>query len=307
MLHLMSTTVNFACKILLWYLFSAYFNVYNKIVLVTFPFPWFLATIQSAVGVVCVAPVYLKPPFGLNKHFLEICWNLRYVALLSCLSNVSGTMAVNAGTIHLAQTIKAAEPIFTCVAYVLTCGKQVSSMHWLSFLIIVLGALVASRFESEFVWMSVTAGVVSNTCAGFRSVISKDVMLKYKDGDLLNPKTFYFMLTLTSFFILLPITLAVEGSAILERMQSLVNDSSSSHRTIVVNVLLSAVLFHLYNEFSFQTLDTMKSPVSYAIANSFRRVAIIVLSVVILQAPWTIYGMLGSLVSVLGVFLYSVC
>lgn len=306
----MNLSVSFISRLLLWYLFSTYFNVYNKIVLSSFPFPWFLAMAQSVVGVCLVAPFYARVS-ALNMNAMgqlfDICWNLRFIAVISCLSNVSGTMAVGAGSIHLAQTIKAAEPMFTSVAYMYATGKVVSRMQWISFLVIVLGTLVASRFEVDFVWSSVIAGIVSNACAGIRSVLSKDLMQRNQSGNILNAKSFYLLLTLTSFFVLLPITIVVEGPRLLNQVKVLKSGGLDVSRSLVINVLVSGALFHLYNEFSFQTLDSLTNPISYAIANSFRRVAIIVLSVVILNAPWTLIGMFGSFISVVGVFLYSIC
>ena len=70
-------------------------------------------------------------------------------------------------------------------------------------------------------------------------------------------------------------------------------------------MLLAAGLSHyVYNECAFLALSSIH-PVSHAVANTIKRVAVIVLSVIYFRNPLTVTGASGSAVAVVGVFLYS--
>ena len=67
---------------------------------------------------------------------------------------------------------------------------------------------------------------------------------------------------------------------------------------------VGSVLYHTYNQTSYQALAEL-SPLSHSIANTVKRVVIIVASVVVLKNTITMQGWIAALVAVGGVFLYS--
>ena len=62
--------------------------------------------------------------------------------------------------------------------------------------------------------------------------------------------------------------------------------------------------FYIYNEFSFLALDKL-SPVTHSVANTLKRVVIIVASCIVFRTPTTLLGNVGSAIAVLGTLLYS--
>ena len=69
-------------------------------------------------------------------------------------------------------------------------------------------------------------------------------------------------------------------------------------------LLLCGLSHYTYNECAFLALSSV-SPVTHAVANTIKRVAVIVVSVLWFRNPLTLTGALGSLVAVVGVMLYS--
>jgi solute carrier family 35, member E1 len=65
-------------------------------------------------------------------------------------------------------------------------------------------------------------------------------------------------------------------------------------------------MFYLYNEVSFRALNKVH-PITHAVANTTKRVVIILSSVLMFRNPMTPTGILGSAMAVAGVFLYSLC
>jgi solute carrier family 35 protein E1 len=67
---------------------------------------------------------------------------------------------------------------------------------------------------------------------------------------------------------------------------------------------LSGLAFYVYNEASFSVLALM-DPVSHSVANTLKRVVIIVASCIVFKTPLSTIGAIGSAIAVGGTLLYS--
>jgi len=68
--------------------------------------------------------------------------------------------------------------------------------------------------------------------------------------------------------------------------------------------VFSGLAFYLYNEASFLALERL-SPVTHSVANTLKRVVIIVASCIVFKTPITLLGSIGSGIAVAGTLLYS--
>ena len=66
----------------------------------------------------------------------------------------------------------------------------------------------------------------------------------------------------------------------------------------------SGLAFYIYNEASFLALSKLDA-VSHSVANTLKRVVIIVASCIVFKTPMTLLGGIGSGIAVLGTLLYS--
>jgi solute carrier family 35 protein E1 len=73
-----------------------------------------------------------------------------------------------------------------------------------------------------------------------------------------------------------------------------------------MDAVISGILFYLYNELSFRVLNKV-NPVTHAIANTIKRIVIILSSVLVFHNPINSKGQIGSALSIIGVFIYSIC
>jgi solute carrier family 35 protein E1 len=73
---------------------------------------------------------------------------------------------------------------------------------------------------------------------------------------------------------------------------------------VVKYSVLSGITFYLYNEASFLALSRL-SPVTHSVANTLKRVVIIVASCIVFKTPMSLLGGIGSGIAVLGTLLYS--
>ena len=69
-------------------------------------------------------------------------------------------------------------------------------------------------------------------------------------------------------------------------------------------LLVSGVSHYVYNECAFVALSSVH-PVTHAVANTIKRIAVIVLSVLWFNNPFTARGAAGSAIAIVGVLLYS--
>ena len=69
-------------------------------------------------------------------------------------------------------------------------------------------------------------------------------------------------------------------------------------------LLMTGVSHYLYNECAFIALSSVH-PVTHAVANTIKRVAVIVVSVLWFRNPLTLLGATGSTIAIIGVLLYS--
>ena len=69
-------------------------------------------------------------------------------------------------------------------------------------------------------------------------------------------------------------------------------------------LLLCGLSHYTYNECAFLALSSIH-PVTHAVANTIKRIAVIVVSVLYFSNPLTPTGALGSAIAIVGVLLYS--
>ena len=68
--------------------------------------------------------------------------------------------------------------------------------------------------------------------------------------------------------------------------------------------LLAGAFYYLYNEVAFLALGRVM-PVTHAVANTVKRVVIVVASVIAFRTPISTLGVVGSSVALTGTLLYS--
>jgi solute carrier family 35 protein E1 len=75
-------------------------------------------------------------------------------------------------------------------------------------------------------------------------------------------------------------------------------------KEVIQYSVLSGLTFYIYNEASFAALEKL-SPVTHSVANTLKRVVIIVVSCIVFKTEMTLLGGIGSGIAVLGTLLYS--
>lgn len=286
-----------------WYGFNTFFNIYNKQVLKVFPYPVTCTTVQFAVGSLFAVFMWTvgllkKPDF--NKDMAK---GISPLAGVHTLGNLLTNVSLGRVAVSFTHTIKALEPFFSVALSAAFLGDTPTIPIVLSLFPIVGGVAMASVTEATFNWGGFLAAMGSNVTFQSRNVLSKKFMGKETKGSVrLDNINLFSIITIMSFFILAPVTLLLEGVKFTPgAMQSLGIMNSTE---VIKKTLLAGVCFHAYQQVSYMILQRV-TPVTHSVGNCLKRVIVIVASVIVFQNPMSKQNMIGTAISLAGVFIYS--
>lgn len=277
------------------------FNLQNKSIFLYFPYPWFVSTVHVVVGALYCGITYLlgakKASFErpITKDEFKAIFP---PAAMHAIGHVAANLSFAAVAISLTHTVKTLEPAFNVILAKLILGEATPLPVMLTLIPIMLGVAAASAAELSFNWMGFSTAMLSNLTFGFRAVWSKKAM---KDIKNLGSTGIYAWTTLISVFICLPGVFIFEPQV----FEAIKQQVALKGATTFYGALLSVgLLYHLYNQFAFNTLGRV-SPVSHGVCNVVKRVAIIGTSVLFFGNKLTTQTQIGTAVALFGTWLYT--
>ena len=149
--------------------------------------------------------------------------------------------------------------------------------------------------------VSLVSGLLSNVCFALRAISAKTLMNK-PVGENMNAQNLYAVLTMVALAGILPLALLAEGNSIVAGTQATID--AVGFAKFMRMLLTLGVSHYTYNECAFVALSSVH-PVTHAVANTIKRVAVIVVSVLYFRNPLTLTGASGSTIAIIGVLLYS--
>ena len=282
--------------ILIWFILSAKYNIYNKLRLNMLNLPYLQSTISLGSGSL-IPIIFWKTGIRklptLNK---KILYSLLPLSFFHAIGHISAVISVGAGAVSFTQIIKSAEPVFTCGFDWLFLGNKITLAMFLSLLPIVFGVSFASISELYFTWVSFNTAMISNAAFAARNVYSRAKMIKYRD---ISPENLLGILTIMSFIIAVPLTVIFES----KKIPIMLAASAISPVKILKTSMETGIYFYLYNEAAMIVLDNI-NPVSHAILNTVKRIFILLTCVIFFNTPLTRNGLIGSGIAISGSYLY---
>lgn len=288
----------------LWYLFNIAYNIYNKQSLIVLDYPWTIATIQMATGILYFAPMWLLGIRKAPKLSISELKTLIPIALCHTGVHVGAVIALGAGAVSFAHIVKASEPVVTCGLNYLFLGEVLPTSVYLTLLPIIGGVAIASMKELSFTFLALASAMLSNVSSAARGVLSKKTMSGKKMGENLDAQNLYAVLTAMSTAILIPLMLALEGTAFFGAFNKVVAAGDFTRKSLATLLFLSGASYYAYNEVAFLALGKV-NPVTHAVGNTIKRVVIIVASVIAFKTPMSTGSIVGSSIAIAGTLLYS--
>jgi solute carrier family 35 protein E1 len=217
-------------------------------------------------------------------------------------THVGAVIAFFAGAVSFGHIVKASEPVVSCMLNAVFCGEVLAWPVYASLLPIIGGVGLASASEMSFNWLCFGAAMGSNLGSAARGVYSKKVMGSGGIGENMTPSNIYAVLTIMATFMLIPISLGMEGpKAMIEGFKAA---HAAGGTQFLLQMLYSGLFYYLYNEVAFLALGQL-DPVSHAVSNTMKRVVIIITSIIVFRTPVTALGIAGSSIAIGGTLLYS--
>jgi len=219
-------------------------------------------------------------------------------AAMHAIGHVAANLSFAAVAISLTHTVKTMEPAFNVILSRLVLGETTPLPVMAALLPIMVGVGMASAAELSFNWYGFISAMISNLTFGFRAVWSKKNMNNIKN---LGSTGIYAWTTLISCFICIPGVLLCEP-AVWGAIQEQV--AAKGAVAFAMPLLSVGILYHLYNQFAFNTLGRV-SPVSHGVCNVVKRVCIIATSVMFFGNTLTTQTKIGTVVALAGTYLYT--
>ena len=286
----------------LWYALSVVYSVQNKVTHNLLSLPNCIATAQLLVGAAIAAGVWasrLRAPPRVSSAALR---TLLPIGVFHGIGHLTGVYATAAGSVSFVQVVKSAGPVWACLLSGAVLRQTVSRRVWLSLLPICGGVGLASVNELQFVWSSFLAAAASDVALALRNVYSK-LSMDEPQGENMTPANTFYTFTVLSCLFCLPITLALEWGGARAAWAAAAPTRAAASQLIKV-ILQSGLFFTLYMEVQFQALDSV-SPVTHAIGNTMRRVAIMLVCIAVFRTPVSALGAAGSALAIVGSYVYA--
>lgn len=309
------TTVTTTTLLLaLWYLLSVGYNIYSKKALLLAPtLAWTTAGLQMCGGLALyVWPrrlLLLLPRIRRSKQqqqklndvhlTMVLARRLAPLAVLHSLVHIGGVISMGAGAVSFTYVVKASEPAISAVLAAATGLWLLPLTVYLTLIPIIMGVAMVSVSELSFAWKAFNYAMLSSVASASRAIVGKQRII---DQDM-KPLHLYYLLTILSSVLLIPLALLMEGRTWSASFRGLM--ASGQVATWIGYNALAALFYYTYNEVAFMCLGRL-SPISHSIASTLKRVVIIVSSVVVFGNRVTPRGWVGTLLAVGGVFWYSV-
>jgi solute carrier family 35 protein E1 len=207
----------------------------------------------------------------------------------------------SAGAVSFTHIVKASEPAVSAALTAVVLKSFLPLPVYLTLIPVMAGVALSSVSELTFTWKALNYAMMSNVASASRAIVGKRTMAKHPGGNM-NALNTFAVLSILSVLLVLPVTLLVEGRIIVPNMKMLF--STGKIYPYSLYTVVSALCYYIYNEVAFLCLDRV-STVSHAVANTVKRIFIIVSSMLVFGNKMTPQGVLGSVLAVGGVLVYS--
>jgi len=289
-----------------WYVGNYYYNITNKLALKAAGgktgFPMTIASLQMGVG--CLYALFLwVAPDGRTKPSITMDDVVKMLPVAFCAmgAHCASVFALSAGAVSFGQIVKSAEPAFAAVLSQFVYGKKISKAKWMCLPIVIGGVILASVKELDFAWAALISACVANPFAAFKGNENKKLMdtagLKDRLGTVGNQ---FAVTSILAFIMSVPLFVLREGSKWGEFVTMY-----KTNPIVSFNLIASGLYFYGYNELATMTIKKT-SAVTQSVANTAKRVIVIVGVALVLGESLDPIKLLGCGIGIGGVFLYSI-
>jgi drug/metabolite transporter (DMT)-like permease len=232
-------------------------------------------------------------PVKSRRQFYKIAT----LAIVFCVAVVLGNVSLKFIPVSFNQAIGATTPAFTALLAALMLGHRETKSVYLSLVPVIIGIVIASGAEPMFNVVGFCAALTATAARALKSVL-QGLMLSDSSEKMDSLSLLLYMAPVAT-AALVPITLYFEPTALANALV-LGQTGQGFWPLLVVN----AVMAYFVNLTNF-LVTKHTSALTLQVLGNAKGVVAVIASVLVFRNPVTFYTVLGYLVTVSGVILYS--
>lgn len=239
-------------------------------------------------------------PAGAFLRDMMIVGSLRFVTV------VAGLLSLKFVAVSFTETVKSSAPFFTVLFSWVMLRERTSLVVNLSLVPVVAGLALCSATELSFNAIGFYAAVFNNCIDCVQNVFSKKLLTTQYSYVQLQFYTSAAALLVQLPFVALSSHAGLRLSAAPDDApRDADSDGGSEWSTeLLLHLLINGVSFHMQSVAAYAVMSVV-SPVTQSVLNTLKRAMLIWLSVLWFGNAVTLWSALGTLVCVVGVFLYN--
>ncbi|CAH1418607.1 probable sugar phosphate/phosphate translocator At3g11320 [Lactuca sativa] len=287
--------------VLSWYTSNIGVLLLNKYLLSNygFKYPIFLTmchmTACSLLSYIAIVWMKMVPLQTLRSRVQF--FKISALSLVFCASVVSGNVSLRYLPVSFTQAVGATTPFFTAVfAYIMTMKRE-AWLTYVTLIPVVTGVVIASGSEPSFHLFGFIICLGATAARALKSVLQG--ILLSSEGEKLNSMNLLLYMAPVAVVILLPATLLMEDNVV-----GITIALARKDVNIVWYLLFNSGLAYLVNLTNFLVTKHTSALTLQVLGNAKGAVAVVI-SILIFKNPVSVTGMLGYLLTVFGVILYS--
>jgi drug/metabolite transporter (DMT)-like permease len=304
----------FGSIVLGWYGSAVIAVLSSKVIMIHFPFPFFLCFSQFLfASLITTLLNYLNHSKPLSSQFT---FYLYHIGVSYTFGFIFTNISFSLVNTSFAETIKSSEPVSSVILGYYLLNEVASTWTYLTLLPICLGVALACLADYNFHLYGFLFALLSNFCFSYRAVIAKQLYhlaltlsassqtskATTQDSSLDEIQLFH-SISLIGVVIVTPFTVFLEAHSILERVSA---DSFTMQTRLFVAMccLINGVGYTMYNVLSFYALRR-SDVITHAVLNVFRRVVIITSSIFFFHVRVTPLNLCGIVLAIFGVVAFT--
>ena len=278
-----------------------------------FPYPVTLTLVQFVfVNVLCYLGTRrnLLGDWVLARRLVHISLpqlrDIVQISVFNVLGHALGSLAVSRVEVSLVHTIKALSPLFTVLSYALFFGVPYSSRTYLSLVPLIFGVVLVctslSKSKRDDI-VGFVAALGSTLIVVAQNIYSKKLLKPATSAatnahEKLDKVNILFYSSVCSVVLMLPMCLFYDAKPMLAPT----SPNVSIHTLYLLTV--NGIVHFAQNMLAFQVLAHV-SPVTYSVANLFKRVFVILVAIAWFGQDVTVTQWIGILLTFVGLYMYN--
>ncbi|KAL4398842.1 phosphoenolpyruvate transmembrane transporter [Malassezia pachydermatis] len=278
-----------------------------------FPYPVTLTLVQFIfVNVFCYVGTrrHILGDWVLAKRLVPITWQqireIVQISLFNVLGHALSSIAVSHVEVSLVHTIKALSPLFTVLSYALFFGVQYSSRTYVSLLPLISGVVLActslskSKHDDMVGFVSALGSTLIVVAQNIYSkkLLKPAVSAATNAPEKLDKVNILFYSSACSVAIMLPMSLFYDAGHMVAATSPNVGIYT------IYLLILNGIVHFAQNLLAFQVLAHV-SPVTYSVANLFKRVFVILVAIAWFGQSVSFLQWIGIALTFVGLYMYN--